>query len=150
MTPIGWNLDAHQRAQEVARRFEAGVRRVVPERRPFHRKPYYGDDTTGPSKRRPSSEGIFSDYRVPSVIMVFVCASLLRGEPFERRVQLFLAFRAARNEASSLQRRDSVAFFETLKTEWEGCDQPSKGIFREPQKGRDPGRQFNRSIFVSN
>lgn len=45
MAPISWHLDVHQHANEVATRFEAGVRAIVPERQAFHRKPYFADDT---------------------------------------------------------------------------------------------------------
>ena len=126
MTPISWNLDVHQHAHELTRRFEDGVRQVILARAPFHRKPHFQRDTILMIREKARLRGVFlrrqRTLRLHPLRICFQAWSRAGANDDWHWVadidtyqsitwlQLFLSFRWARSQANALQRRDTCAF----------------------------------------
>ena len=138
MAPIPWNLDMHQHAHELVKRFNQGIQTVLPLRGRFHRKPYLATDTKDAiivkAAWRKTMLQLQTWMKQHSLRTCFCAWAQSAQSPswewlaaFERLMGRHWAhamkhFRQVRNQTTTLLRRDANHFFDQLKQSWGEVD----------------------------
>ena len=138
MAPIPWNLDMHQHAHELVKRFNQGIQKILPLRGRFHRKPYLATDTKDAiivkaawRKTMLQLQTWMKQHTLRTCFWAWAHSAQSPSWEWLAALESLMGrhwahalkhFRQVRNQTTTLLRRDANHFFEQLKQSWGEVD----------------------------